>query len=272
MAPAEPESSINDYPSAVSELTAGVAEFSTCESGSVDINNTLQVDPDYASIQINSYDGDLGYSYDMGEVSNAEIPEEIKFVVNDSEEPGRSESYVFFNADNVLNKRNHECNVSQSVIGTPNKMGVVSAHLIRQANELNYEVIPTLGDGHCFFHAIVNSYLAQHGVSLESTDVISACVQELEDNLLVYSNQLMMDELHIRQLANAYITQKGWNNEFCDLAPYMVANAMKIRISIHSKHADIERTIVIEPRIINGNEKIIHIYKDGDHYNGVRIT
>ena len=103
-----------------------------------------------------------------------------------------------------------------------------------QPSNLLYEKISTLGEGHCLFHAIVNSLAAQHDIILNSSDVLSACVQEFEDCLSVYQSFTQESEGYLRALAQEYIENKQYNNLFCDLAPYMISNRMKISIRIHN--------------------------------------
>ena len=109
---------------------------------------------------------------------------------------------------------------------------------------------------------------AQYSYNLEVSRLVNICRCEFLGNKDKYV--FACGVVESESLANEYLNLKRYNNEFADLAPYMLANALKIKIKILEKlSVNRVRYACVEPRDGVQCMGSVYVLKEGLHYNAL---
>ena len=129
-------------------------------------------------------------------------------------------------------------------------------------------VIAVQDDGHSLFYSIAESMYAQYSYNLEVSRLVNICRCEFLGNRDKYV--FACGVVESESLANEYLNLKRFNNEFADMAPYMLANALKIKIKILEKlSVNRVRYACVEPRDGVQCMGSVYVLKEGLHYNAL---
>ena len=138
---------------------------------------------------------------------------------------------------------------------------------------LKYKVSNSPSDGHCLLYSLVTSVNDQlpssYGTDIERIKVLMQ--DELQTNMKEYipfTVCMSCDDL-TNELYN-YIKYKKFNTTFGDLAPSIIANALKVDILIIEENKT-QKTTNITDVVCNGksNSNRVLLHKQGMHYNGI---
>ena len=104
---------------------------------------------------------------------------------------------------------------------------------------LNYEIVKSAADGHCFVHSVLNSWLLhlphyQCVDNVVSHDVLLGRLQnETYINSYRYVDYIDGDGLNsLRIGAKNYVTHKLYDTSYGDIVPYIMSNAIFVNFVI----------------------------------------
>ena len=99
-------------------------------------------------------------------------------------------------------------------------------------------------------------------------DLIVLCRQEFQHNKHSIYSQFTNDVCKLQDLSHLYLNFKKFDNEFADLAPSILSNALHINIVIHDKINDVVNEINLGDQSDHSSK--IHIYREMYHYSGLK--
>ena len=134
----------------------------------------------------------------------------------------------------------------------------------------NLAIVPSPGDGHCLLHSTIASLHHQLSQSLSLESLKSYLYTESVNNISEYisfitDSSRSLFSTYLRQ----YIIYKNYNNQYGDIAPLIIANALQITLIIidESLNNSINR-FQVQPRFCSN--RTIYLHRKQDHYNGIR--
>ncbi|KAK4307273.1 hypothetical protein Pmani_020935 [Petrolisthes manimaculis] len=164
-------------------------------------------------------------------------------------------------------------------------------HNLTQAqlfNIMNWHVLPTAADGHCLLYSVVSGWNNQHmsrqaseyctslgnSIHVLTYDLLWDIVrQETRENSSSYKP--FFTESYSRQV-HKYLIEKNYRNEFGDLVPSVICNALNIKLLILKKDSTRYSFsyVVVAPFEARPQDDLptLVLLKSGEHYNGVSFT
>ena len=138
------------------------------------------------------------------------------------------------------------------------------------------QLLPTLGDGHCLLHAVIGSWKLQmqsHILcpSLHSLkcDIFKESLNNREHYLSFISSR-SHSNYDFMHSVKEYLLQKRYNNDYGDIIPAVIANALSLTIKILDVNDDGSlQEVVIKPRLPNSSGEIL-IHRQQEHYSSLR--
>ena len=129
-----------------------------------------EAEPNILSLQLISTDEEAIFSAEMLDCNK--IHREVHLNV-DEHKPVSKEAYNL--SEPVTNDPMFDLGISQvAIVSANNNVVRENSRISERENfeETNFEIIPTIGEGHCLFHAVVSSLSAQYDMQLLSTEII----------------------------------------------------------------------------------------------------
>ncbi|KAK4318933.1 hypothetical protein Pmani_010027 [Petrolisthes manimaculis] len=164
-------------------------------------------------------------------------------------------------------------------------------HNLTQAqlfNIMNWHVLPTAADGHCLLYSVVSGWNNQqmsrqaseyctslgNSIHVLTYDLLWDIVrQETRENSSSYKP--FFTESYSRQV-HKYLIEKNYRNEFGDLVPSVICNALNIKLLILKKDSTRYSFsyVVVAPFEARPQDDLptLVLLKSGEHYNGVSFT
>lgn len=136
-------------------------------------------------------------------------------------------------------------------------------------NEL--KIVKARGDGHCLLHAVVMSLEYQYNEICDVEFVKHQIIKEIYDNMSFYQTFLnCISRCDVIKLMTEYINEKKYNNDFCDIVPYVIAKSLNVGLIIVNDYlnANSIHTVVIESG--NRKDKWLTICRNNLHYDGIQ--
>ena len=139
---------------------------------------------------------------------------------------------------------------------------------------LNYEIVKSAADGHCFVHSVLNSWLLQlpHYQCVDnvvSHDVLLGRLQnETYINSYRYVDYIDGDGLNsLRIGAKNYVTHKLYDTSYGDIVPYIMSNAIFVNFVIIIQSDNSYRVQLVE--CVCSNCPTLILFKNGAHYDAI---
>lgn len=137
------------------------------------------------------------------------------------------------------------------------------------------QIMRTAGDGHCLLYAIIISCTVQLPKENPPSIHMLKCVIFMES---LENRDIYMEYLHnvdtyadFALCVSRYLLQKHYNNNFGDLIPVMIANALSLSLQIKDIGNNNEvNHFVIPPRTGQNSHSVI-IRRANEHFSGVNI-
>ena len=132
-----------------------------------------------------------------------------------------------------------------------------------------FKIIPTVGDGHCLLHAIVNSWKLQITSSKAPTvhdllcSIFSEAISNSDKYRLFLPNTTQFD--YIKSIQR-YLILKHYNSNFGDIVPNIISNTLSINLNINDTVNGSSQTTVITPDNVTTNYTI-YIHRVDEHYS-----
>ena len=149
-----------------------------------------------------------------------------------------------------------------------------SMNLSYQLNSFwnNYELIKSLGNGHCFIHSVVVSYNSQivNKPSINGETLLNSIIRETISNSQRYVNYYD-DECFDVLFSDMrkYVDHKQYNSLFGDIVLLIVVTVLQINIII----VEMDQNIIITTKITCPDDvrNCDHIYisKSGEYYDAI---
>ncbi|KAK4314433.1 hypothetical protein Pmani_014269 [Petrolisthes manimaculis] len=164
-------------------------------------------------------------------------------------------------------------------------------HNLTQAqlfNIMNWHVLPTAADGHCLLYSVVSGWNNQH-MSRQASEYCTS----LGNSIHVLTYDLLWDIVRQETRENSssykpfftesysiqvhkYLIEKNYRNEFGDLVPSVICNALNIKLLILKKDSTRYSFsyVVVAPFEARPQDDLptLVLLKSGEHYNGVSFT
>ena len=127
-------------------------------------------------------------------------------------------------------------------------------------------ITPSKGDGHCLIYSVISSLKGQLNKSTTPEEVKSQIYVESINNITHYL-PFIKDasrgrfSTYLRQ----YILYKRYNNQYGDIAPLVIANALGVTIKIIDEEGGSSTSV--SPR--KPSTHSIYVHRTNDHYNGM---
>ena len=134
-----------------------------------------------------------------------------------------------------------------------------------------FEIKPSLGDGHCLLYSVCAAYnnQCQYLQPINKQIVINALLEELNGHLDTYLVFYTRSRSEFLAELDGYIKYKRYNSDIGDIIPNAIANALNIVFHIlNEEHHSSFTSVEIHPRGVNNNGSI-YIHRKSDHYNGI---
>ena len=105
----------------------------------------------------------------------------------------------------------------------------------------SWTILTSPGDGHCILHSVVSSFRQQlpHLPGISMDYVVTALSNETISNseyYLPFTEDLSI--IALRRGLRLYIMDKEFDQSFCDLVPMILANALKLSITVLNQSTD----------------------------------
>jgi hypothetical protein len=136
----------------------------------------------------------------------------------------------------------------------------------------DYAVVDVDGDGHCLLYSILTSieYQCNENVDIDLLKLKKCVLDEAIENRHLYKSFINDVEGTFEELLYKYVFSKQYNTSFGDVVPYVIANALNIRLIIIDNYLDnnSNRLVTITNKELSND--VIIICRNNNHYNGIR--
>jgi hypothetical protein len=139
---------------------------------------------------------------------------------------------------------------------------------------LKLKMLNTPSDGHCLLHAVSLSYSSQLETTLTKDDVHLRTRLKATIKAAKYALHFELTESYSDGMFR-YFNDKEYNNDFGDVVPYIICDALQINIVIiDSTNKEHIKTVSIAPTEQNTCTTLetIHIHYKNEHYSGLLRT
>ena len=161
----------------------------------------------------------------------------------------------------------NSADIPRSTCYVTSAMDVILAHY-------NCTLSRSLGDGHCLLYSVLSSCLCQlpDNIHITTLECIKSYIFiELSDNIQYYLPFFQTaDNQCIFKGLNDYLIHKIYNQEFGDLVPALIANALNTRLVIFNEDRVKSSVDVINITPRGHTTKYIMLHICGEHYNGIQ--
>ena len=123
------------------------------------------------------------------------------------------------------------------------------------------------GDGHCLLHSILTSLTNQIGSTINLNSLKSQIFIETLKRAQIYSTYIP-DSESLLSLLHKYMLQKKYDTSFGDILPNIIANTLRINLSIIDQSGNAFHKINVPPTVVNTSSTVA-LHRIGDHYNGL---
>ena len=131
----------------------------------------------------------------------------------------------------------------------------------------NLKISRSPGDGHCLLYSILTSITNQTGFSINLNSLKSQVFIETVQRAQFYSTYIPHTE-SLLCLLHKYFLQKKYDTSLGDILPNIIANTLRINLSILNQSGNAFHKINILPTVAT-TDITVTIHRSGDHYNGL---
>ena len=141
----------------------------------------------------------------------------------------------------------------------------------------HYRIVKSIGDGHCILHSLATCLNYYYVKEFSVSWLLEKMKHECTINYNRYIPFMDGDINYFYNKMNGYVLYKEYDSSFCDLMPYIMANALKEQIVIlestdcfHALNAIPQVESVSKLTKITSLSHLYHVivlYKEGYHYD-----
>ncbi|KAK6166826.1 hypothetical protein SNE40_023441 [Patella caerulea] len=133
--------------------------------------------------------------------------------------------------------------------------------------------IPVGSDGHCLLYSVCSSLAATNQGAYTSVELAQFITKEVEENQAYYKNFVVTEDAPLPATVQAYLVNKEFNNNTCDLILNSLCNAMNMKaLVIRETGGAISELEVMPGRQGVQIQRTIYLVLQGSgggaHYNG----